>query len=419
MAEARNAKQKAAAGTPPSLTCGALPANQPTELVDLDWHKITPNELYNRLASSRSRGLGADQVKAALEKYGRNTPSPPPSHMAKNILEYMFGGFGSILLTGSILVFISWKPLGEPEPAPANLALAIVLAVVFVIQALFNAWQDWSSSRVMNSITGMLPDSCLLLRDGNQVTVMAPDVVPGDILFVKAGNKLPADVRFVEISSDAKFDRSILTGILFGSQFSLPATRMLIILGESMPVAGAVDSTDDNYLETRCIGMQGTHCSAGSGIGVVVDTGDRTVFGRIAKLTSTPKTGSTTLQKEILRFVLIIVSLMVFMNLIVLILWYVRTQSLTRSLSHVFVRGAYLRPKHVAWIPVAALIVDIVTVAIAFVPEGLPIALTASLTITANIMKRNNILCKSLKTVETLGAVSVLCSDKTGTLTKV
>ena len=88
------------------------------------------------------------------------------------------------------------------------------------------------------------------------------------------------------------------------------------------------------------------------------------------------------------------------------------------SLLHI-ARGAYLRPKHVAWISVAGLIVDIVTVAIAFVPEGLPIALTASLTITANIMKRNNILCKSLKTVETLGAVSVLCSDKTGTLTKV
>ena len=107
---------------------------------------------------------------------------------------------------------------------------------------------------------------------------------------------------------------------------------MLNILGESMPTAGAVESTDDNYLETRCIGMQGTLCISGSGTGVVVDTGDRTVFGRIAKLTNTPKVGSTTLQKEILRFVLIIVSLMVFMNIIVLILWYVRVRSLTSSL---------------------------------------------------------------------------------------
>ena len=88
-----------------------------------------------------------------------------------------------------------------------------------------------------------------------------------------------------------------------------------------MPVSGSIESTDDNYLETRCIGMQGTHCISGSGMGIVVDTGDRTVFGRIAKLTNTPNTGTTTLQKEILRFVLIIVSLMVFMNIIVIILW--------------------------------------------------------------------------------------------------
>lgn len=106
---------------------------------------------------------------------------------------------------------MAWKPLGDP-PAQANLALAIVLLAVFFIQAAFNAWQDWSSSRVMASISTMLPDSCLVLRDGMQVTVTSGDIVPGDVLFIKSGNKLPADVRFVEISSDAKFDRSILTG---------------------------------------------------------------------------------------------------------------------------------------------------------------------------------------------------------------
>jgi sodium/potassium-transporting ATPase subunit alpha len=138
-------------------------------------------------------------------------PSPPPTHYFSRIFGYFFRGFGSILLVGSILVFVSWKPLGEP-PSVANLALAIVLLAVFFIQAAFNAWQDWSSSRVMASITTMLPDSCLLLRDGVQVTVVASEIVPGDILYIKSGNKLPADVRFIEISSDAKFDRSILTG---------------------------------------------------------------------------------------------------------------------------------------------------------------------------------------------------------------
>lgn len=147
--------------------------------------------------------------------------------------------------------------------------------------------------------------------------------------------------------------------------------------------------------------MQGTHCISGSALGICVSTGDQTVFGKIAKLTNTPKGGMTTLQKEILRFVIIICSLMVFFNIVVIICW-----------------GAWLRKSHPDWISVGGLIVDIVTVAVAFVPEGLPIALTASLTITAGIMKSNQVLCKSLKTVETLGAVSVICSDKTGTLTK-
>ncbi|KAL6246835.1 hypothetical protein RBB50_006142 [Rhinocladiella similis] len=348
---------------------------------NLEWHIVNAEEVCKRLKTSLQSGLSTSEVKEKMAEFGRNVPSPPPSRLAQKIFGYFFGGFGSILLIGGILVMISWKPLGQP-PAAANLALGIVLFAVFAIQAAFNAWQDFSSSRVMNSITGMLPEDCNVLRDGGKQTVQAPDVVPGDILFFKAGNKLPADVRFVEVSSDAKFDRSILTG-------------------ESLPLPAVVESSEQNYLETRCIGMQGTHCTSGSGVGIVVSTGDSTVFGHIAKLTSQPSTGRTTLQKEVLRFVIIIVALMVTMNIIVIAVW-----------------AGYIRHAHPNFINVPTLIVDIVSVAIAFVPEGLPIALTASLTITANIMKKNNILCKSLKTVETLGSVSVLLSDKTGTLTK-
>ncbi|KAI9832078.1 MAG: hypothetical protein M1826_002406 [Phylliscum demangeonii] len=351
------------------------------ELADLEWHTLSIEKLLQRWSTSLSQGLSAEQVTRRVAEYGRNLPSRPGSDLPRRIFEYLFGGFGSILFTASILVFISWKPLGKP-PQAANLALAIVLLVVFLVQAGFNAWQDWSSSRVMASINTMLPENCLVLRDGVQRQIVAEEIVPGDVLYVKAGNKLPADVRFVEVSSDAKFDRSILTG-------------------ESLPVSGSVDSTDDNYLETHCIGMQGTHCISGSALGVCVATGDRTVFGRIAKLTNRPKSGLTTLQKEIYRFVLIIVSFMVAVILLVIVLW-----------------AAWLRKSHASWINVPTLIVDLVSVAVAFVPEGLPVAVTASLTITANTMRRNKILCKSLKTVETLGSVSVICSDKTGTLTR-
>ncbi|KAL2873818.1 hypothetical protein SGCOL_011047 [Colletotrichum sp. CLE4] len=355
--------------------------NVATELSELEWHTLSVDEVLRRQSSSLADGLSPDQIQRRTAHYGKNAPSPAPTNHTKRILGYFFKGFGTVLLVASILVFIAWKPLGSP-PAVANLALAIVLLAVFFIQAAFNMRQDWSSSRVMNSIKTMLPENCMVIRDGNQVELMAENIVPGDILVVKSGNKLPADVRFIKVSSDAKFDRAILTG-------------------ESVPLPAAVDSTDNNYLETRCIGLQGTHCVSGTCTGIVVAIGDNTIFGRIAKLTNEPKKGLTTLEREVLHFVLIICSIMFLMIVLVLIVW-----------------GTWLRKQYPNWINVPNLIISCVSVAVAFIPEGLPVALTASMTISANMMRKNKILCKSLKTVETLGSVSIICSDKTGTLTQ-
>ncbi|KAF1841808.1 calcium ATPase [Cucurbitaria berberidis CBS 394.84] len=351
------------------------------DLAGLEWHTITVHELCRRLSIDTDQGLSADQIQRRIGEYGRNKITPPPSGLFGKITGYFLGGFGSILLVAGILVFIAWKPLGKP-PAVANLALACVLIAVWIIQAAFNAWQDWSTSRVMASIGTMLPDECIVIRNGSQASISALDLVPGDIIVIKQGNKLPADVRFVEVSSDAMFDRAILTG-------------------ESEPVIATIEATEDNYLETNNIGLQGTHCISGSCLGVCVAIGDSTIFGRIAKLTSDPKTGMSPLQKEIFRFVMIISLFITCVVILIVVLW-----------------AAWLRKDHPTWIDVPLLIVSCVSAAVAFIPEGLPIALTTSLTIVANIMRKNKILCKSLKTVETLGSVSVICSDKTGTLTK-
>lgn len=177
----------------------------------MEWHTISTEELLRRLSVTLGQGLSPDQVTRRLSEHGRNKMTPPPSGLFGKIMGYFFGGFGSILLVASILVFVAWKPLGNP-PAKANLALAIVLVVVFFFQAGFNAWQDWSSARVMASIGTMLPDQCIVVRNGSQSSISALDLVPGDIVIVTQGNKLPADLRFVEVSSDAMFDRAILTG---------------------------------------------------------------------------------------------------------------------------------------------------------------------------------------------------------------
>jgi sodium/potassium-transporting ATPase subunit alpha len=253
---------------------------------------------------------------------------------------------------------------------------------VILLQAFFNAWQDWSTGKVMSSINNMLPTQCLVMRDGKIITIDAAGLVPGDVVHLKMGNKVPADLRLVEVSDDLKFDRSVLTG-------------------ESEAIPGTINATDDNVLETHNIAMMGTHCLNGSGVGIVVSTGDKTLMGRIARLSLADSNTSTTLQVEILRFVIIIATLSVSIGIICLITW-----------------AAWLRTSYPTYLSVPAALVAIISVIVAFVPEGLPISVTLCLTLVANRMKKNNVLCKVLATVETLGSVNVLCSDKTGTLTE-
>lgn len=183
------------------------------------------------------------------------------------------------------------------------------------------------------------------------------------------------------MSSDLRVDRAVLTG-------------------ESEPIQGTIEHTDGNFLETKNIGLQGTLCVGGSGLGAVIQTGDQTVFGRIARLSSTGAPSRTTLQNEILRFIITVVSIAITIAVIVIILW-----------------AAWLRHDYPGFISNSAMVVNAVAVCISFIPEGLPACVTISLAVIANTLSKAKVLCKSLMTVETLGAVNVLCSDKTGTLT--
>lgn len=355
-----------------------------SKFTGISFHTDAPNDIASKLHSDLVYGLSNAEYQAQLKAHGLNKQTKPPRRILKKLFTYLFGGFGALLLCGGILCIVCWKPLGEPAPAVANLILGIILLVIFALQALFNFFQDFSSSRVMDSIHNMIPLESLVVRGGKLETIDSELLVPGDIIQFSAGVKIPADVRIFDVNSDLSFDRSILTG-------------------ESRPIAATNQSDEkhSNYLESTCIGMQGTFVVSGSGKGIVVSTGDDTIFGSIAKLTSHPKKGLTPMQWEILRFVLLTTSIIVTLAVLVVILW-----------------CAWLRKDHRDWISVSSLIVDIVSIAVAFIPEGLPIALTTCLIITANEMRKSKILCKSLAVVETLGSVSVLCFDKTGTLTK-
>ncbi|KAJ7366054.1 hypothetical protein DFH08DRAFT_162880 [Mycena albidolilacea] len=364
---------------------GAELANAKGNAKDLSaiiWHTLSVDEICTRLGVSDKLGLDRSIAVRRLAKNGKNVISRPPKNLAHRIFVYIFGGFGSLLMVASIVCFISWRPLGDPHPAPPNLALAVVLLIVIAIQAVFNAWQDYSTGNVMASIAGLLPTDILITRDGEKSKLPAADLVLGDIVTITLGSKVPADLRLLDVSSDLRFDRSILTG-------------------ESNDVAATVDCTDKNFMESRNIALQGTLCTCGSGVGVAVGLGDGTVFGRIAKQASSERPVRTTLEIEIFRFVLIIGALALTVATLIVILW-----------------AAWLHPTFPDFISVPNLLIDCVSVAVAFIPEGLPVCVTLSLTVIARAMRSNSILCKSLTTVESLGAVNFIASDKTGTLTQ-
>lgn len=347
----------------------------------LDFHTETPEKLCQEFNVDKRTGLSGSSAAKRLARDGKNIIAHHRENYLKKIFFYIFGGFCSVLWVGVIIFFICWQPLSDP-PSPTNLAMAVLIMIVIALQASFSAFQDWSTKRVMNSILDLLPSEAFVLRDEKMIHLPATDLVAGDVVHIGVGNKVPADMRLIQTSGDVRFDRAILTG-------------------ESDEIDGATESTDANFLETRNIALMGTCVTNGNATGIVVLTGARSVMGRIAKMTAGVKQKPTLIQKEINRFVTIIVILTVALALLILFTWL-----------------GWLRKDHPTYMSVVAMLNNVMGCVVAFIPEGVPVGVALTMMMIARRMKQVNILPKGLATVETLGCVNVICSDKTGTLTQ-
>jgi sodium/potassium-transporting ATPase subunit alpha len=300
---------------------------------NLRYHLLGTDEVCQQLSVSYAEGLSVSAASRRLQRDGTNTiPQRRESYLRKT-LGYVFGGFCSVLWIGVIIFFLCWRPLSNPPSIP-NLALAILVLIVIFLQASFSAFQDWSTKRVMNSILDLLPSETLVLREGSLQKIPASQLVAGDIVNISIGNKVPADLRLLETSGDIRFDRSVLTG-------------------EADEIEGAIDSTDDNFLETRNIALMGTNVTNGNGVGVVVLTGGRTVMGRIAKDTYGVKDKPTLIQQEISRFVRIIVCLTIVLASLILFTWV-----------------GWIRVDHPKFMNVVQMLNDVMGCVVAFIPEG-------------------------------------------------
>uniref|UniRef100_A0A673MFP8 Sodium/potassium-transporting ATPase subunit alpha n=1 Tax=Sinocyclocheilus rhinocerous TaxID=307959 RepID=A0A673MFP8_9TELE len=322
-------------------------------------------------------GLTNDRAKEILARDGLNALTPPPTTPEwVKFCKQLFGGFSTLLWIGAILCFLAYgiQAVYEEEPANDNLYLGIVLSAVVMITGCFSYYQEAKSSKIMDSFKNLVPQQALVIRDGEKKNINAEEVVVGDLVEVKGGDRIPADLRIIS-AHGCKVDNSSLTG-------------------ESEPQTRSPDFSNENPLETRNIAFFSTNCVEGTARGIVINTGDRTVMGRIATLASGLEVGRTPISIEIEHFIHIITGVAVFLGVSFFIL------SLILGYS---------------WLEAVIFLIGII---VANVPEGLLATVTVCLTLTAKRMAKKNCLVKNLEAVETLGSTSTICSDKTGTLTQ-
>ncbi|KAK4805190.1 hypothetical protein QYF61_014608 [Mycteria americana] len=340
-------------------------------------HKMSIEEVCRKYNTDCVQGLTHSKAQEILARDGPNALTPPPTTPEwVKFCRQLFGGFSILLWIGAILCFLAYgiQAGTEDEPSNDNLYLGIVLAAVVIITGCFSYYQEAKSSKIMESFKNMVPQQALVIREGEKMQLNAEEVVVGDLVEVKGGDRVPADLRIIS-AHGCKVDNSSLTG-------------------ESEPQTRSPDCTHDNPLETRNITFFSTNCVEGTARGVVIATGDRTVMGRIATLASGLEVGKTPIAVEIEHFIQLITGVAVFLGISFFIL------SLILGYT---------------WLEAVIFLIGII---VANVPEGLLATVTVCLTLTAKRMARKNCLVKNLEAVETLGSTSTICSDKTGTLTQ-
>ncbi|CAJ0942356.1 unnamed protein product, partial [Mesorhabditis belari] len=351
--------------------------NELKKEVKINEHTIPLEELLARYQSNVDAGLTRAKAAEYLARDGPNALSPPKTtpewiKFCKNL----FGGFALLLWVGAVLCYIAYSVdyFTMEYPSKDNLYLGIVLMSVVIVTGCFQYYQESKSSKIMDSFKNMVPQYAQVIRDGSKHQIRAEEIVIGDIVEVKGGDRVPADIRVIS-SFGFKVDNSSLTG-------------------ESEPQTRSPDCTNENPLETRNIAFFSTNAVEGTCKGVVIYTGDRTVMGQIAHLASGLDAGMTPIAREIEHFIHLITGVAVFLGVTFFII--------------AFVLGYH-------WLTAVVFLIGII---VANVPEGLIATVTVCLTLTAKRMASKNCLVKNLEAVETLGSTSTICSDKTGTLTQ-
>jgi len=329
------------------------------------WHTLSADAALAQLGG-RATGLTSDEARQRLAQFGPNELAAA-EHVSP--WEILFAQFKNVL----VIILLAATGLSI---ALGHGLESLVIAVIVLFSVLLGFIQEYRAERAIESLKKMAAPHANVLRDGREHRVPAREVVPGDVIVLHTGDRVPADARLVE-AVNLQAEEAALTGE------SVAVEKHTAVLTEDLPVG-----------DRKNLVYAGTALTYGRGRAVVVGTGMQTEFGRIAKLLQTVETGKTPLQinldrvgKTLAKVALVVVALIVALGLL-------RGQDFIEM----FIFG--------------------IALAVAVVPEALPAVVTISLALGVQRMVKRNALIRRLPAVETLGSTSVICSDKTGTLTK-
>jgi magnesium-transporting ATPase (P-type) len=329
-------------------------------------HAQTADDVLRGLHAG-SAGLDSTEAVRRLAEYGPNSlPDAPPQPAWRRLLRQFHNLLIYVLLASAAVTSV----LGHAVDT------AVILAVVLV-NALIGFLQEGRAEQAMAALHHMLAARCVVLRDGQRRSIQAADLVPGDVVLLEAGERVPADLRLLQARS-LQIDEAILTGE------SLPVEKV------ATPV-----SADAGLGDRLCLAYSGTLVTAGSGLGVTLATGSSTEIGRISGLLARVETLSTPLVQQMDRFARGLTALILLLS-----------------------AGLLGYGELIGQMPFDALFMVVVGLAVAAIPEGLPAVLTITLAVGVQAMARRHAIVRRLPAIETVGAVAVICSDKTGTLTR-
>jgi len=349
-----------------------------------EWHTLNPEQVLRHF-EVQDNGLTAEQAKRRLGHYGPNQleEAPRPSFL-KMLWEQLNNFVVMLLIIASVISAL----LGDYVEAAAIMAIVVLNSVLGIIQ-------ERRAEEALAALKKMAAPDAQVMRDGRRQTVPSYELVPGDIVFLEAGNFIPADIRLLE-AINLRVEEASLTGE------SLPVQKKAAtVLDKNIPLG-----------DRKNTAFMGTVVSYGRGRGVVTSTGMRTQLGLIAKMLQSVDTEVTPLQRRLDQLGK---SLSILALILVTVVFVVALINYT-NINELFTGPLAYFSKYAEQITEVFIIA--VSLAIAAVPEGLPAVVTISLALGMREMIKRHALIRKLASVETLGSATVICSDKTGTLTQ-